>query len=143
MPKKVTFHYTIFSEKGAILDSNQDNKPITIELGKGQFISFVEQTLLDAKDGDNIELSIPPEKGFGAHKPEMVKETSKSNLPSQLQQLGTLVELVDDAGQQRNARVVAASDETVTLDFNHPFAGQTVICSINVVKVTSPAEVPA
>lgn len=130
----VSFHYTLFSESGSILDSNQDNKPVTITLGKSQFIPFVEATLMDAKPGDELEIVMTPEKCFGEHKPELMKETEKANLPSQWQQVGTLVELVDDAGEQRNARVAAIEGDRVTLDFNHPFAGQTIICAVKVVE---------
>ena len=51
--KKISFFYTIFSESGEILDSNQDNKPLSIMLGEGAFIPYVEEQLFTAYSGTN------------------------------------------------------------------------------------------
>jgi FKBP-type peptidyl-prolyl cis-trans isomerase SlpA len=136
---QVQFHYTIFSESGSILDSNRDGKPVSIILGKGQFIPFVEDFIAQAEAGHTYDLMIPRDKGFGEHNPDLVKETDAANLPEQLQQVGTLVELVDDLGQQRNAKVIAAEGDRVTLDFNHPFSGQDLVCSLTLISKTTDA----
>lgn len=132
--KQYDITYTIFSDEGQILDSNVNEKPVPITLGKGEFLPYVEEELAKLNTGDEKTIVIPPEKGFGDHKAILVKDTGRDNLPPQWQKVGTLVELVDEEGVQRNAKVTAVSDETVTLDFNHPFAGIKLICSIKVVQ---------
>lgn len=128
----LAIRYTLFSETGEILDSNEDKAPLRYQPGKGVFPPFVEEALSGICRGEERKVLVPPEKGFGEHKASLVKKTDRQNLPTQWQQVGTLVELVDDTGHERRARVVEVDDVSVCLDFNHPFAGKKLIFSIKV-----------
>ena len=77
-----------------------------------------------------------PEKGFGIHRDNLIKKIAIHHLPAQWRQVGTLVELEHKINQKkRYARVITCDTTEATLDFNHPFAGKTIICSIHVISV--------
>lgn len=134
--KKVKIHYTGRLVDGTVFDSTRDKKPFTVPLGQKRVIPGLEEALNGLTAGDTKEVSIPPEKAYGPYHKELVTDVARSKLSEHLElREGQRLQLKNPDGIVTTARVKKLGEETVTLDANHPLAGETLIFDIEVMEV--------
>jgi FKBP-type peptidyl-prolyl cis-trans isomerase SlyD len=139
--KAVALTYSITTADGAVVE--QHDVPITYVHGSRSGLFDKIAAALEGKcAGDRVEVSLAPSEGFGEHDPGLTFTDDIANVPPQFQQLGAEVEMVNEHGEPRLFRVTRIADARLTVDANHPFAGQTVTFHVNVVDVrdATPAE---
>jgi len=110
----VTLDYKLIVED-EMLESTEDGEPIIFIQGIGQIISGLENSLYGMEVGDKKTVVVQPEDAYGEYDPLDV---------------GTFLDLEDDEGDILSAQIIAAEEDTVTLDFNHPLAGKTLTFEI-------------
>jgi FKBP-type peptidyl-prolyl cis-trans isomerase 2 len=131
----ITVNYTGRLEDGTIFDSslNEGREPLTSTLGQGQLISGFENGLIDMIVGETKTIEIAPENAYGEYNPEMTTIVGRNQVPETIQVGETL------QGNSPNGpiivKVVEVNDESVTLDANHPLAGQKLIFDLEVVSI--------
>ncbi len=136
--------YSIVDAAGTVVE--QHDMPIGfIPGGQSGLLEKIEQALLGQSVGSRLEVSLAPEDAFGERDPSLAYTDNIDNVPPEHRYLGAEVVFANEAGETRSFYVTHLDETSVTVDGNHPMAGQTVNCVVNVVKVreATPEEVAA
>lgn len=133
---RVTLHFSLGLEDGALVDSTFDNEPAEFEYGDGQlpdgFLSYLDGLSSGAKES----FQVPPEKAFGMPNPNNVQVFKRKDFASDMELSEGLMISFADANQSELPGVIKAFDDTeVTVDFNHPLAGETLTFKVEIVDV--------
>ena len=133
--KHVQFTYTISDDEGNVVE--QVDLPVHYVHGAGTMglIERVERALEGCKEGDSIEVEVPPSEGFGEHDPDLTFTDDIDNVPPQFRKVGIQVEMANDAGETKTFVVSKIEDGKLTLDGNHPLAGKTAKFMVKVLGV--------
>ncbi|MEM8530224.1 MAG: peptidylprolyl isomerase [Chloroflexota bacterium] len=132
----VVVHYTGKHADSTVFDSSQDRDPLTFTLGKGELISGFEQAVLGMEPGESRTTTIPAEQAYGQHEPNLITEVSRDQLPSDLEiAVGQSLQLQHPDGMTIPVSVTEISETSVTLDANHPLAGQDLTFEIQLVAI--------
>jgi FKBP-type peptidyl-prolyl cis-trans isomerase SlyD len=136
----VTLDYKLLVED-EMLESTEDGEPILFIQGIGQIIPGLENALYGMEVGDQKNVVIQPEDAYGEYDPESLQEAKKEEFSEEVPlDVGTFLDLEDDEGDILSAQVIAAEEDTVTLDFNHPLAGKTLTFEITVTDLRTASE---
>lgn len=133
----VTFHYRVAEPGQPPLESSFDADPIAVLIGHGGIIAGLDKAMLGRQAGDRFELTVAPEEGYGAYRPELVQRAPKKHVPKADQLRVGMMTRVQTAQGPRVARVVKIGMSVVDLDLNHPMAGKTLQFEIEVLAVRS------
>jgi len=135
---KVILHYTGTLEDGTVFDSSEGREPLEFTAGEGSVIEGFDKGVLGLEEGQEKEITIPPEKGYGNKDPKLVAKFPKEAFGANLEKVkkGVILRLFSPDGLPTNARVVDVSEKEVILDLNHPLAGKTLIFKVKIVSVS-------
>ncbi|MGJ8515275.1 FKBP-type peptidyl-prolyl cis-trans isomerase [Carnimonas bestiolae] len=120
----VSFHYTLTNDEGEVLDSSEGREPLSYLQGKGNIIPGLERQLEGREAGEKLQVRVEPGEGYGEVQPQLVQEVPRASFQG--------VESIE-AGMQFQAQtqggpllvtVTKVEGDTVTVDGNHPLAGQ-------------------
>ena len=133
---KVKVHYTGKLENGEIFDSSKDREPIAFVVGEGNLIPGFEKAVVGMEEGGSKNISIAPEEAYGERREELVAEVNKSAFPENINPaVGMQLQVTSQNGNPINVIVTDVGEENVTLDSNHPLAGQTLFFDIQLVEI--------
>ena len=105
-------------------------------MGDGNLLPGFEIALFGLKQGDETALVVPPERGFGEHNPENVQVIERMQFPADADlQPGLMLTFSDAQNNELPGVVTDISDESVTVDFNHPLAGRDVRFTVKIIEV--------
>ena len=136
----VTLDYKLIVED-EMLESTEDGEPIIFIQGIGQIISGLENSLYGMEVGDKKTVVVQPEDAYGEYDPESLQEAKKEEFSEEIPlDVGTFLDLEDDEGDILSAQIIAAEENTVTLDFNHPLAGKTLTFEITLTDLRPASE---
>jgi len=131
----VAFHYTLTNDAGEVLDSSEGRDPLTYLHGAGNIIPGLEKELEGRAAGDTLNVAVSPEEGYGEVQPQLVQEVPRDAFQG--------VEAVEP-GMQFQAQtqggplmvtVTKVEGDTVTVDGNHPLAGQKLNFDVKIEEV--------
>lgn len=128
--------------QGELLDTTEGRLPLLYLHGRGQLISGLERALEGCSSGDQIDVVLPPETAYGQRDPELVQRLPRAVLGVDMPlQVGMFFEAQTEEGPV-TVRVVAVDDQTLTVDGNHEWAGETLHFSVQVrhVRKATPQE---
>jgi len=132
----VHVHYTGKLSDGTVFDSSRERDPLEFTVGQKQVIPGFENAVVGMGEGDTVERTLPADEAYGTRRDELVIEFERANFPEDVEpQVGMHFELRTQDGRPIPAQVVAVGQESVTLDANHPLAGQDLTFEIEVVKI--------
>ena len=132
--KVVFVDYTLKNESGTVIDTSFGKKPLGFIHGAGQIISGLEQILLGRSQGDSLTTVVMPEDGYGLINDDLIKTVPIDHFNDRAQlKVGAQFHL--DGPQKAVAKVVNVENDIVTLDLNHPLAGQSLYFDINIIEV--------
>jgi peptidylprolyl isomerase len=126
------------AKKAGVYDSKERYGPRLVIVGEGRLIEGLEEAVKQLEEGQEVEIEIPPEKGFGKRDASKIKILPKSQFLRNniIPEPGKIVEI---NGQLAIIRSVTGG--RVVVDFNHPLAGKTLTAKVKLVKVLkSPQE---
>lgn len=131
----VTVNYTGKLEDGTIFDTSlsEGREPLEAKLGEGQLISGFENGLLEMSTGESKVIEIEPEQAYGEYNPELRTKINKSQFPPNVQ-VGETLQGNSSRGPIM-VKVWEVDEETVTIDANHPLAGQKLIFEVEVTNI--------
>ena len=142
--KFVSLSYTIVDPTGTLVE--QYDQPIGHIYGSDtQLIGSIEQAIHGRKAGEEVQLTISPEEGFGARDESLTFTDDIKNVPEEFRRIGAEVQMQSDRGESRIFYVTQIDDEKLTVDGNHPLAGKElqVRVKIHEVRDARPDEVRA
>jgi len=132
----VQVNYTGKLADGTVFDSSAGREPLEFTVGMGQVIPGFDEAVLGMKVGEKKTVTIPADKAYGPHRDEQVVELPREKLPSDMTpEIGQQLVMRDSDGRQIVVVITKVSDETVTIDANHPLAGKDLTFEIELVKI--------
>ncbi|HCF05387.1 MAG: hypothetical protein PWQ64_878 [Desulfomicrobiaceae bacterium] len=133
----VVVHYTGTLDDGTQFDSSRGREPLSVTLGQGMVIPGFEKALRSMNAvGDTCTTTIPCAEAYGPHHDEMVLTVPRESFPDHIPaQVGEQIILRSPEGHEIPAAIVEVSEESVTIDANHPLAGQDLTFEIEVVRI--------
>ncbi|NES94451.1 MAG: peptidylprolyl isomerase [Desertifilum sp. SIO1I2] len=132
----VKVHYTGRLTDGTVFDSSVQREPLQFTLGQGQIIPGFEQAVVGMAPGDSKTEEIPMEKAYGPYRQDMVLQVNRQQIPAEIApQVGQQLQIRQPTGQLVPVMVTEVDDGQVTLDANHPLAGQTLVFDIQLVEI--------
>ena len=122
------------ANSGDILESNFNANPIAFLSGKNQILQKLEDEVLNLKDGESKIIKISPSEGVGEYDEKAVQTLPKEQFAGIDLQVG--MELFGEGEDGSVARVIVKeiTDDTVSVDFNHPYAGKELEFNIKIVE---------
>jgi len=133
---KVSVHYTGRLDDGTRFDSSEGADPLEFELGAGQVIPGFESAVTGMNPGDKETVTVPVDEAYGPHRDEMVLAAPRSEIPTELNpQIGQQLQLQHPSGEAIPVVVTEVTDDTVTLDGNHPLAGKDLTFDLELVEI--------
>ena len=133
---QITLHFSLTLDDGAVVDSNFDGQPATFTVGDGNLLPGFEQALMGLPAGAREYLTIGPEQGFGQPNPNNLQRVERANFDADVDLQPGLVMTFLDANKTEVPGVVAEfDDQFVTVDFNHPLAGRTILFDVQILSV--------
>ena len=133
----VRVHYRGKLQDGSVFDDTFDREPLRFTIGGGQLIPGFEEAVVGMTPGDSKTTALPVEKAFGRHLEERVVEVPKNKFARWDSEpiVGKPVPIPQPEGSPIDAIVTEVTEAKVTLDFNHPFAGQDLTIDIKLLEI--------
>lgn len=135
--KVVSLHYVLKNEAGDVLQDNLEYLPEQYLHGHGNILPALEQLLEGLEEGQEIEVTIPPEHAYGPKELSLMLEVAHTDLedPGSFNE-GDSIQLFDGT----EGVVVEKHDQHLVVDANHPLAGQTLFYSMKVSAIRDATE---
>jgi FKBP-type peptidyl-prolyl cis-trans isomerase SlyD len=131
----VSLAYTL-TVNGNVVDSSDESNPVVFLQGYGNIIPGLERELYGLRVGDEKHIVVQPRDGYGEIDPDAIMRIPKEEFPPQIPLVtGVELEVRDMEGNILHATIVGVDEEAVTLDFNHPLAGQELVFDVKVVDL--------
>ena len=138
--KVASIHYTLKNDKNETLDSSEGAEPLVYLQGFGNVVPGLESALAGKKAGDTFDVTVAPEEAYGPIQPELVQEVPRDAFDGVEEvSVGMRFEAQTASGPI-SVEVVAVEEDQVTVDGNHPLAGETLYFNIDVVEVREATE---
>lgn len=138
----VRVHYEGMLDDGTVFATTIDLDPVEVTLGAGKVIAGFEEAIIGMRPGESRMFTIPEEEAFGPRQEELVQIVGREELALGLDpQIGERLEAIDLEGQTVRAIVRDISEQTITLDGNHDFAGQDLHFEVELVEIIG-AQIP-
>lgn len=136
----VSMDYALSDDEGAIIDKSQPGQPLTYLHGHKNIIPGLEAALKGKSTGDEVEVRVSPEEGYGEPNPALEQVVPKDRFQG--------IENIEEGMQFQasteqgpvSVRVVKVEDENVTVDGNHPLAGKHLNFNVTVQDIRSATE---
>ena len=138
--KAVSIDYTLTNDAGEVIDSSAGGAPLVYLHGAGNIIAGLEKALEGKQAGDELSVAIEPEDGYGEYSAELVATLSRDMFEG-VDQLEVGMQF-HASGPDGSMQVVTVRDldgDDVTVDGNHPLAGQRLNFQVKVVTVRDAA----
>ena len=133
--KVVSIDYTLKNSDGQVLDSSEGREPLPYLHGAGNIISGLEAALDGKAEGDQLNAVIPPEEAYGQRDEAQIGKVARTDLQGVGEiSVGTQLQAQTPQGP-RIVVVTDMDDESVTIDANHPLAGETLHFDVTVCDV--------
>ena len=130
----VSIDYTLADDSGTVIDTSEGSEPLSYLHGHGQIIPGLEKKLEGATIGDALSVKVPPDEGYGEHDPSRVFTVPRERFDFDVK-AGDFVQAKQPDGTAIPLQVTGVTEQEVTVDANHPLAGQTLNFSVKVVGV--------
>jgi peptidylprolyl isomerase len=136
MGDTVQVHYEAKLGNGKVFDTSAKRGPLEFTLGKGQVIPGLEQAIVGMQPGETKTTFVTADKAFGPHLEEKVVELDRKEMPGNLElKAGQQLQGHQADGTPYFVTVKDVSESSVTIDANHPLAGQDLTFDIKLVEI--------
>jgi len=137
----VALHYTLTNDQGEQLDSSAGHDPLEYLHGGAGIIPGLENELNGKEAGDKFVAVIKPEDAYGETQPELVTVVSRAQFPEgQDIEVGMSFQAENSEGQSQMLAIRSIEGDEVTVDGNHPLAGQVLHFDVSVESVRAATE---
>ena len=132
----VSIDYTLKDDSGTVIDSSQNREPLAFLYGSGSIIPGLEKALSGKAPGDEVSVTVAPEEGYGEYNDELIFSVGKDRFQDASNiEIGSQVQAQTADGSVQILTIKEVADDEVTLDANHPLAGQTLHFEVAVADV--------
>jgi peptidylprolyl isomerase len=132
----VRIHYTGTLDDGTEFDSSAGRDPLEFALGGGQVIPGFDSAVDGMAVGESKSVTIPPDEAYGQRHEQLVQQVPRTTLPEDMEPaVGMQLQSQGPDGQVMNLAVMEIVDDSITVDANHPLAGQALTFAIELVEI--------
>ncbi len=136
----VSIHYTLTDDDGVQLDSSQNQEPLTYLHGAGNIIPGLENALAGKNVGDSLKVSVEPAEAYGEYQDALVQQAPRDLFEAgQELQPGMRFQAQTDNGPM-SVVITEVTDDSVSVDANHPLAGKTLHFDVSVENLREATE---
>ena len=133
---KVKVNYTGRLTDGSVFDSSTDREPMEFTIGEGQLIPDFENAVVGMEPGESKKVDIASDNAYGPRRDEMVLVVDRKEIPKKIKpEVGMRLQLQQPDGKAAIVMVADVDDEKVTLDGNHPLAGEDLAFEIELLEI--------
>jgi len=134
MAEVYSIEYTVKNKNGEVIDSNKGQAPLEFIAGQGQIIPGLENAIKDMEVGEEKSVTVKADEAYGER-----DETAVQSLPKEQFEGIELKKGMTLYGQSPDGQTVAVTvkdfdDNTVTIDYNHPLAGEDLDFDVKVIS---------
>ena len=130
-----SFNYTLTNDAGEVIDSSEGREPLAYLHGKGNIVPGLEKEMTGKKVGDKFNVKVKPEEGYGVHNPALVQVVPRDAFRG-VDKLEPGMQFRADSDRGPMMVVVTAvTGDNVTVDGNHPLAGENLNFAIEITEV--------
>lgn len=130
----VRVHYTLKLTDGTPVESSVGREPLEFQVGAGQIIPGFDRQVSSMAVGEKSTVTVPAEEAYGEHHEEGVQTVPHSALPQEVK-IGDRFQAQTPEGREIPITVTQVDQDGVTVDANHPLAGQDLVFEIEVLEV--------
>lgn len=132
----VSIDYTLTNENGEVIDSSAGGAPLVYLHGAGNIIVGLEKALEGKQAGDELDVTIEPEDAYGDYNVELVAVLNRAMFEGVDQlEVGMQFHASAPDGGMQIVTIRDLEGDDVTVDGNHPLAGQRLNFKVTVVNV--------
>jgi peptidylprolyl isomerase len=132
----VQVHYTGKLDSGEIFDTSHGGDPLSFELGTRQVIPGFEAAIVGMSVGDLVTVKILCKDAYGPPREELVIPVKRSEFPDELApEVGMQLAMRGEDGEQVPVTIAGVSEKDITLDANHPLAGEDLTFEIALISI--------
>ncbi len=132
----VRVHYIGRLDDGTIFDSSEDRDPLEFTLGLGQLITGFELAVAGMVPGENKTVTIPADQAYGDYQDELRQEIPRQHFLTDIEpEVGQRFRVNQKGNEAMLVSVVEVSESSITLDANHPLAGEDLTFDIELVEI--------
>jgi FKBP-type peptidyl-prolyl cis-trans isomerase SlyD len=136
----VTLHYSLNDEHDKQIYNSEEEAPLSYLHGWGELIDGLEKALMGKTAGDKFEVTINPEDGYGDEDPNLVQVMPMDTFKGVEISEGMELQGEDPEGDFRLLRIIKITGDDVTINMNHPLAGQVLKFSVRIESVRAATE---
>lgn len=132
----VSIHYTLTDGSGEPIDSSSGQSPLSYLHGANNIIPGLEKALTGKTEGEQLQVTVQPEEGFGDVNPDLVQSVPKQAFEGVDEvKAGMQFGIQGPEGQTHRVTVSEVQEDTVVIDGNHPLAGKVLHFDVSVEQV--------
>jgi len=132
----VKVNYEGFLEDGTLFGSSRETGPVEFTVGEGRLIPAFESAVVGMEEGETKSVSMEAAEAFGERKEELIHTINKDQLPSNIDpQIGKAIEIHTGQGDNVRVLITDVSEDSLTIDANHPLAGKKINFDIELVEI--------
>src|SRR5690606_23316811 len=134
----VRVHYRGTLSDGTEFDSSHGREPLEFQVGSGQVTPGCERQVEGMSVGETTVVTIPADEAYGQRDERQIQEIPRNAMPAELTlEIGTGLTATTRDGKEIPLTVIGLTDDTVTVDGNHPLAGQELTCELELVEIVA------
>ena len=131
----VKVHYTGKLDDGTVFDSSINRDPLEFTIGQERMIPDFEQAVIGMSLGESKTIKVPADKAFGPYHRELVRTIDRNQCPPDLEPtVGQKLNATHEDGQTVVVTVTDVTESNVTIDANHPLAGEDLTFDVKLVE---------
>jgi len=131
----VTLRYSIILEDGTTI-GDQNTRPLTFTIGDRNIFPVLDQGVIGMRVNDIRKIILLSEQGYGTYDDDLILQVDREAFPEDLKLVpGRTVQYQNRDGERANFVVQKVGGDRVTLDGNHPLAGQKLIYQVELLKI--------
>lgn len=123
-----------------VIDSNMGMDPLEFIVGKGHIIPGLESKIMELSNGDKADVMVNPAEAYGEYNSEAVDTLPKEQFAGIELVEGMTLYGTGESGQTVQVKVTSFDDTNVTIDYNHPLAGKTLMFTVTIMDVRAATE---
>jgi len=132
----VTVHYKGTLKDGSVFDTSENQEPLNFTLGKNEMIPGFENAIIGLTKGESKTFTLTPDEAYGEQDDDMILNMPRSEFPPEIDpEVGMVLKVNNEDDEDTHLMVTEITDEMITLDGNHPLAGEDLTFEINVVEI--------
>ena len=131
----VKVHYTGTLDDGSVFDSSKNRSPLQFVIGRQQVVPGFEKAVIGRSVGDKFTVTIPAAEAYGESQKDLIIEVPRSQIPPNITPQKGLGLTMQVAEGSIDVIVSEVTDTHITLDANHPLAGENLTFEIEIIDI--------